>query len=191
MTRIFLILAHTLTRAGLRNCLAGNTDLQVVGDAPDASSGWPQVTQLRPDLIVLDGAALNALHASGRFPSDSDKSPAPTLVLFTDNEAMEQTDSALQAGVRGFLDTATTPEALTAALRRVAAGERYVSPALLPRLTPEAGVPEMPETNPESLLSARELEVVILTAGGLESKEIGDRLGISPRTVDVHRAYIR
>ena len=191
MTRIFLILAHTLTRAGLRNCLAGNTDLQVVGDAPDAASGWPQVTQQRPDLVVLDGTALNALHASGRFPSDSDKSPAPTLVLFTDNEAMEQTDSALQAGVRGFIDTATTPEALIGALRRVAAGERYVSPALLPKLTPDEGVPELPETNPESLLSARELEVFILTAGGLESKEIGDRLGISPRTVDVHRANIR
>jgi len=191
VTRIFLILAHTLTRAGLRNCLAGNPDLQVVGDAPDASIGWPQISQLAPDLIVLDGAALNALHASGRFPSDSDKAPAPTLVLFTDNEAMEQTDSALQAGVRGFIDTATTPEALIAALRRVAAGERYVSPALLPKLTQDEGVPEMPETNPESLLSARELEVFILTAGGLESKEIGDRLGISPRTVDVHRANIR
>jgi DNA-binding NarL/FixJ family response regulator len=189
--RVLLTLGNALARAGLRNCISGQAGVELVGEAPDMARTLPQLDQLRPDVIVLDETAVVELRTLGvTLPAISGSNP-PALVLLAESGTPELLDSALGAGVKGFLDPATAPDALLAAIRQVASGERYMSPGLLPKLVkreePGAGV----DSSPEDILTERELEVFQLTGEGFEAKEIGDRLGISPRTVDVHRANIR
>jgi DNA-binding NarL/FixJ family response regulator len=190
MNSIYMILTHSLARTGLRLCLASDARLRVLGDAGDAKTGWPEAARMNPDVLLVDEISLNELHASGALPVDSTKHPNLRIALFTGPSGMDQVDTALRMGVRGFIDPATTPEAFVPAILRIANGERFVSPNLIEDNTkprnPPPGV-----IIPEERLSARELEVFALTADGLEAKEIGDRLGISPRTVDVHRASMR
>lgn len=189
--RVLLTLGNALARAGLRNCISGQPGVELVGEAPDMARTLPQLDQLRPEVIVLDESAVVELRTLGvTLPAISGANP-PALVLLAESGTPELLDSALGAGVKGFLDPATAPDALLAAIRQVASGERYMSPGLLPKLVkreePGGGV----DSSPEDILTERELEVFQLTGEGFEAKEIGDRLGISPRTVDVHRANIR
>lgn len=191
MKSIYMILTHSLARTGLRLCLSSDARLRVLGDAGDAKTGWPEAARLNPDILLVDEVSLNALHASGALPLDPSKGSGMRIALFTAPSGMDQVDAALRIGVRGFIDAATTPEAFIPALLRIADGERFVSPSLLPHFNELAQSPRNGMVIPEERLSARELEVFALTAEGLEAKEIGDRLGISPRTVDVHRASMR
>lgn len=189
--RVLLTLGNALARAGLRNCVTGEPGIELVGETADMRRTLPQLEQLRPDVIVLDEASVVELRALNlALPAVSGGAP-PALVLLADTGTPELLDSALGAGVRGFLDPATAPEALLAAIRQVASGERYMSPGLLPKLVKREENPSGMDTSPEDILTDRELEVFQLTGEGFEAKEIGDRLGISPRTVDVHRANIR
>ncbi len=191
MKSIYMILTHSLARTGLRLCLSSDPRLRVLGDAGDAKAGWPEAARLNPDVLLIDEASLSALHASGILPVDSSKHPNLRIALFTGPSGMDKVDVALRIGVRGFIDAATTPEAFVPAILRIADGDRFVSPSLLPHFNDTTQPTRHGNIIPEERLSARELEVFALTAEGLEAKEIGDRLGISPRTVDVHRASMR
>ncbi len=192
-TTTYMILTHSLARTGLRLCLsAAGNEVSVIGDSPDAATGWSEVCRLNPDVLLLDPPSLAALQNAGALPVTSGAGPTSRLVLLVAPSDMDQLDLALRLGVRGFIDSSSTPEALVPALTRVARGERFVSTSLL-QGRDTASEPAQPHAgvNPEERLSAREMEVFTLTAEGLEAKEIGDRLGISPRTVDVHRASMR
>lgn len=188
--RVLLTLGNALARAGLRNCIQGQAGIELVGESADMRRTLPLLEQLRPDVIVLDETAVVELRTLNvALPIVSGSAP-PALVLLAESGTPELLDSALGAGVKGFLDPATAPDALLSAIRQVASGERYMSPGLLPKLVKReesSGV----DSSPEEILTDRELEVFQLTGEGFEAKEIGDRLGISPRTVDVHRANIR
>jgi DNA-binding NarL/FixJ family response regulator len=189
--RVLLTLGNALARAGLRNCMTGQPDIDLVGESADMRRTLPQIEELRPDVIVLDEAAVVELRTLNASMPPVRNGAAPALVLLAESGTPELLDSALGAGVKGFLDPATAPDALLAAIRQVASGERYMSPGLLPKLVKREENTTGVETSPDDILTDRELEVFQLTGEGFEAKEIGDRLGISPRTVDVHRANIR
>jgi DNA-binding NarL/FixJ family response regulator len=189
--RVLLTLGNALARAGLRNCIHGQVAIELVGETADMRRALPIIEELHPEVIVLDEAAVVELRALNTTLSSSSGSPPPALILLAESGTPELLDSALGAGVKGFLDPATAPDALLAAIRQVASGERYMSPGLLPKLVKREENPAGVDTSPEDILTDRELEVFQLTGEGFEAKEIGDRLGISPRTVDVHRANIR
>lgn len=188
---MLLILSNALARAGLRNCLAGNTGVTLVGEAPDMARALPMAGQAHPDVVVVDESAVVDLRSLGSPLPTAPGGTAPALILLAESGTPELLDSALGAGVKGFLDPATTPDALLVAIQQVAAGERYMSPGLLPKLVKREESGGGVHSSPEEILTERELEVFRLTGEGFEAKEIGDRLTISPRTVDVHRANIR
>lgn len=189
--RVLLTLGNALARAGLRNCLQGLSDIELVGEAPDMVRALPLLATAQPNVMVVDETAVTDLVASGSKLPFNEAGQLPSLVLLAETGAPELLDSALGAGVRGFLDPATAPDALVAAIRQVAAGDRYMAPGLLPKLVKRDEGAHSGDSPPEEILTERELEVFELTGEGFEAKEIGDRLGISPRTVDVHRANIR
>lgn len=189
--RVVLTLGNALARAGLRNCLSGQVGIVLAGETADMRRTLPLIEELKPDVIVLDeGAVVELRSLGGSLPVVSGSVP-PALVLLAESGNPELLDSALGAGVKGFLDPSTAPEALLSAIRQVASGERYMSPGLLTKLVKREENPAGVDSSPEDILTDRELEVFQLTGEGFEAKEIGDRLGISPRTVDVHRANIR
>lgn len=165
--------------------------MAVVADAPDAERALPLISAHQPDVLVVDEHAVPHAHAFGeRIRGLGDGLP-PSMVLLAEGSSPQMLDAALQAGVKGFLDPATAPECLRTAIQHVAASERYVSPGLVPKLLKCENNSTDPASPPEAVLTVREMEVFQLTGQGFEAKEIGDRLGISPRTVDVHRANIR
>ncbi|MCC6231085.1 MAG: response regulator [Verrucomicrobiales bacterium] len=189
--RVLLTLGNALVRSGLRTCITGQTGVELAGEAPDMARTLPQIEGLRPDVIVLDEAAVVELRTLGATLPNGTSGNPPALILLAENGTPELLDSALGAGVKGFLDPSTATEALLPAIRQVASGERYMSPGLLPKLVKREENSSSVDSSPEEILTERELEVFQLTGEGFEAKEIGDRLSISPRTVDVHRANIR
>ena len=191
MKTIYMILTHSLARTGLRICLSADASLRLLGDSGDPKAGWAEAARIAPDVLLVDDLTLASIRNSDANLSASTLSSKTNLALFTAPSSMNEVDAALRVGVRGFIDSSATPEALISALRRISDGERFVSPSLLPHL-PDSDIDlQTRGIIPEDRLSAREMEVFALTSEGLEAKEIGDRLGISPRTVDVHRASMR
>ncbi|MEO5791227.1 MAG: response regulator transcription factor [Gaiellaceae bacterium] len=187
MTRVLVVDDHAVVRAGLRLLLEVEADLEVVGEAGDAREAVFQTRALLPDVIVLD------LLMPGRSGIDvlpelrKDAPQAQVLVLSMQDEP-SYVREAFAAGASGYVLKEAADTDLVSAVRAVAAGERYVHPALGARLVAaEADARRLTEEDP---LSDREREVLRLLALGHTNQEIANLIYISVRTAETHRAHI-
>ena len=191
--RVAVVNAQPFVRAGLRGCLGGEEDLSLVTDGPDLATVLGAVETDPPAVMVLDDPALDALLAQVEQGVSllANLVRQPALLLLTARPPGRVVDRALQAGVRGFVEQSDDPAILSQAVRRLALGETFIAPQILPRVMSrnESRAPGYADL--EQLLSPRELEILRLTGQGLEAKEIAYNLDISARTVDVHRGNIR
>jgi len=188
---LFLVEDHPIFRRGLRGLLEEEADLVVCGEAEDVGSAWEGIVQTRPDLVVLD------LSLKGRNGLELVKSLSgwrrdlPVLVLSTHEESL-YAERSLRAGARGYLMKHEAADVIVKAIREVLAGGVYVSgrvaAALLAKSVGETVSPTAP---PDERLSDRELEVFELFGRGLTTKEVSDRLCLSPKTVGTYRDRIR
>lgn len=172
-------------------CLAGVAGLKCVGETGLPNQILAAVLRLKVDVLVLSGELVQqeANDLLERLTA-TDRGPA-ILVLASNNDASEA-DRFLQRGALGFLAEADADAStLVNAVRRVAEGEVALSPKLFTEVLSNRRRSKLPVGNPVELLSPRELEVFHLTGAGLEAKQIAQRLSLSARTVDVHRANIR
>lgn len=189
--RYYIAEPMRLRRLGLCNCLAAADDLACVGETGCADEVLAAVRRLAPDVVVLS--------AEWARPGRNDllsglvaAPPAPAVIVVAASEDPREAEASLGRGATGFLTEAETdPKRLTAAVRQVASGEVVLNAKLLAEVFPRRLCPARTTHTPKTQISAREGEVLALTARGLEAKEIADRLSISARTVDVHRANIR
>lgn len=187
-TSIFLVDDHPVFRAGLHTVLAREPALRVVGEAADSGAALLAVKQSAPDLIVVDielpGVdGLSLSRELMRLP----RRPAVIVLTMFKQEAM--VNAALDAGVMGYVlkDNAVTE--LLNAIRSVARGEVYLSPAvsgvLLKRHRRRQAL--MAEKPSLAQLTPSERRVLRLTADGMSCKEIAAEMSISYRTVETHR----
>jgi two-component system response regulator NreC len=181
--RVVIADDHPVVRSGVRALLEAEPEFEVVAEAGDAASAERHVRGHKPDVLVIDvsmpgGSGLDAI------PRLRQNSPETQIVVLTMRDDPSVVRQAIQAGAMGYvLKDAATAE-LVLAVRRAAHGERYLNPQLGAQLaveTPRAGPTE---------LTARELDVLRLLALGHTNPEIGERLLISTRTVEAHRARI-
>jgi DNA-binding NarL/FixJ family response regulator len=189
---ITIVLAddHQLMRQGIRALLASETDFRVIGETGDGLEAVQLIERLRPNIAVLDlmMPGLGGLDVARQV---KDRSPATrTLILsMYANEAYVL--EALRAGALGYVVKESSAAVLVYAIREVMAGHHYLSPPLSERAIvsylerANAGARSSYET-----LTEREREILKLTAEGLSSPEIAERLVISVRTVETHRANI-
>jgi DNA-binding NarL/FixJ family response regulator len=181
--RVLIVDDHPLLRAGIRARLAGEPDLVVVGEAATTEEAVAQTRAHRPDVVLLD-LLLPKRGGCETIPELLAISPRPRVVILSCQTAPSSVQRALAAGAAGYVSKSASDREVVAAIRKVAHGDGYIDPALGARLAMDVPPP------PLHSLSGRERDVMRLLALGYTNREVADRLFISARTVDAHRAHI-
>jgi DNA-binding NarL/FixJ family response regulator len=196
MIRVVLADDQALVRAGFRALLDAQDDLQVVGEASDGEEALRLVTQLTPDVVLMDirMPGMDGLEATRRIAAD-ERLAEVRVVILTTFDLDEYVFEAVRAGASGFLVKDTEPAELIHALRVVARGDALLSPSVTRRLIAEfAARAREPRPAPDlDVLTDREREVMALVAEGLSNDEIARRLFVSPATAKTHvsRAMVK
>lgn len=180
---------HAVMRAGLCRILEDDPDLQVVGETTTADEAVRLAGQEKPDVFVMDLslAGEGGISATRRI---REVSPLTRVLVLTMHEDVAYLREAFAAGATGYVLKKGAFAELTVAVRAVMNGERYVHPALgASLLTADAPPPGGTALLP--LLSSREAQILNFVVLGYTSVEIGNDLGLSPRTVETYRARIQ
>jgi DNA-binding NarL/FixJ family response regulator len=176
--RILLVDDHAVVREGYRRLLSRDPNLQVVGEAANSVEAITQERALEPDVTVLD-IALPGVSGIETLRRILAWRPAARVLMFSMYQESIYARRAFEAGARGYLSKASAPELLVEAVRAVAAGGRYTSPDVEEAIAQQSTkAAELARS-----LSSREHEILRLLSRGLAATEIGERLGISPKTV--------
>lgn len=189
MIRLVIADDHALVRAGIRALLEGLEGISVVAEAGDGRAALGLVRAHRPDILLADIAMplTNGLELAASVTRDL---PSTRVIILSMHSSEEYADRALQAGAVGYLLKDAGLAELELAVRAVARGETYLSPAVSKHVIAEylgrtAGT--HPRTSP---LTPRQQEILRLIAEGETTKAIARRLGISVKTVETHRAQM-
>ena len=187
MTKVLIADDHPVVREGVRRILQGASEVEVVGEVGRSDEVLDAARRLKPDVLILDIAMPGPSHLEVLAALPAACPGTRTLILSAQPEE-EYAVRALKGGATGYLTKDYAPPDLIEAVRRIAAGGRYVTDALAERLA--MGLGSDGATEPHERLSNRELEVLRLLAAGLSLKEIAARLDISPKTVSSFRARV-
>ncbi len=181
---IAIILAddHEIVRDGLRRIVEAEGDMEVVAEAGDAESARRRTSGLKPDVLVLD-LNMPGEPSLATIPSILEGSPDTAIVVLTMQDDPAFAREAFRLGARAFVVKHAAGAELVDAIRAASRGETYINPMLGARL---AAAPE----GPPGGLTPREIEVLRMVAAGYTNPEIAEKLVISIRTVETHRAAI-
>ncbi|GIF36177.1 response regulator [Actinoplanes xinjiangensis] len=174
---------HQLVRTGFRVILEMEDDITVVGEAPDGGQAVEMALRLRPDVVLMDVEmpGVDGLEATRRISAAG----GPSVLILTTFDRDDYLFAALRAGASGFLLKNGTPEALTEAVRVVAAGEALLAPAVTRRVIATFTTPGTTGVRLDQL-TPREHEVLVLLAGGATNAEIATTLRLGETTVKTH-----
>jgi len=183
--RILLADDHAILRQGLKLILSAHADLEVVGEAANGRDAVALAEKLQPDIVLLDVQMpeLNGIEATKKMVAANSR--IRILVLSMHKEAIYVRE-ILRAGARGYILKDAIDTELLDAVRSVAKGDGYLSPAVAGALNEKPNE----SSTPLDTLSGREREVLLLIAEGKTNKEIATRLNLSVYTVDSHRGKI-
>ncbi|MFN8491561.1 MAG: response regulator transcription factor [Caldilineaceae bacterium] len=188
---IFLADDHGVLRAGLRLLLEAQPDFKVVGEATDGREAVRKVSQLAPDVVVLDIGMpeLNGIEATRQI---CEKCPKTQIVILSMHAASEHIFQALQAGARGYVMKAAVSEELILAIRAVHRGERHLSRKVADELISDylAQRTRSEQANPLLQLNTHEREIIQLVAEGKSSAAIAEMLALSTKTVETYRCRV-
>jgi len=186
--RIALCDDHAVVRSGLRRILEAEADLEVVGEAGSAAEAVELARAARPNVFVMD-LGLPDRNGIAATADVCAVSPETRVLVLTVHDDVAYLRRAFAAGAAGYLVKEAADVELVQAVRHVASGRQYVHPSLGAALLAPDGPAERP-VGPGGELSEREAEVLALIASGLTNAEIADRLYVSVRTIESHRAHI-
>jgi len=186
--RILLADDHAIVRQGLKLLIEAQPDMTVVGEAADGDAVVAQAQALQPDVVVMDISmpGTNGLTATRTL---KERQPALVVLVLTRHEEDRYVQELLRAGASGYVLKQSPPPQLLQAIRVVVSGGIYLDPAVTARVAD--GLLDGRQDRgraPAAAISDRESEVLRLVAVGHSNKEIADRLNISVKTVEVHKA---
>jgi two-component system response regulator NreC len=183
--RVVLVDDHKILREGLKTLIDGEVDMCVVGDADSGEGGLHQVLQNRPDVVVMDLGmpGMGGLAAIQELRSRKVDCRVVVLSMHSDREIVTQ---AFKAGCDGFVPKSSAHTRLLHAIRTVHSGETYLHAKAISAMVNDYTEKEKQAVLLEGL-SEREREVIRLTALGYTSREMGEKLALSPKTIDTYR----
>jgi two-component system, NarL family, response regulator NreC len=185
--RVLVVDDHAVVRTGLRRVLDAEDDIETVGEAPNAERAVYEALGSKPDVVLLDVVMPGKSGIEG-MPALLQAVPTAKVLVLSMQDDPRYVREAFEAGAMGYVLKEAADNEVVDAVRAVAAGERYLHPALGASLVAaEAEERKRAEADP---LSEREREVLTLLALGHTNQEIASLLFISVRTAETHRAHI-
>lgn len=187
MTRILIADDHAIFRDGLRRILEASGDMEIVGEASDSHQVLELARTQLPEVIILD-IAMPGRSVLETVEEVAKRFPRVRLLMLTAQPEDQHAVRFLQAGAAGYITKTAPSETLLAAIRKVARGGKYISPALAERIAFSIG----PDSHllPHERLSHREYQVMRLIASGKTPTEIANELSLSVKTVSTYRTRI-
>jgi two-component system invasion response regulator UvrY len=182
---VLLVDDHAVVREGYRRLLARHPDIAVIGEAGDAATAHSLFCCLEPQIVVMDITmpGTTGIESMRRMLSYD---PKARVLIFSMHEDVIFATHALTAGAYGYVTKASAPEVLVDAVRSIAAGKKYLSPAIAHKLA-------LRDFSPDDThgLTEREFEVLRLLAQGQSVKDIAESMGINPKTIANHQSTIK
>ncbi|HKW21063.1 MAG TPA: response regulator transcription factor [Ktedonobacterales bacterium] len=189
--RVLLADDHTILRAGLKMMLSVQPDIEIVGEASDGRQAIAEAQRVQPDVILMDITMpeLNGIEATRQVKK---LLPETRVLVLTMHENEEYLFQVLRAGASGYILKEAADTELISAIRSVYAGRFYLSPPAQAMMVGDymQRVRTGEEHDSYSGLTEREREILKLVAEGYTNNQIGERLVISPKTVDTHRTHV-
>lgn len=184
--KIVLVDDHKLLRDGLRNIIEKKSNMHIIGEASDGREAIKIASKLMPDVIIMDVAmpGLNGIEAATQIVKNE---PEIKIIGVSMHSGKQFIQGMFKAGAFGYLLKDGDADELIIAISTVIENKKYLSKDLNQDFLTEL---KKGESIKKTLLSAREKEVLQLIAEGKSSKEIGEILFLSPKTIDVHRNNI-
>ena len=185
--KVTVVLAddHAIVRDGIKMVLESEPDLEVVAEASTADEAARYTLGHKPSILVLD---LNMPGGSGLegIPKVLESSPETRVIVLTMQSEPAFARQAFQAGARGYVVKHSAAHELVEAIRTALSGDTYINPTLGARIAAEPA-----DEGPPDDLTPREIEILGLLADGYMNPEIAEKLVLSVRTVETHRANIQ
>ncbi|MCC6175760.1 MAG: response regulator transcription factor [Chloroflexi bacterium] len=186
MIRLLIADDHAMFRSGIRLLLEIQDDFEVVGEAEDGEAAVALAVDRQPDVVLLDIGlpGLDGIAACERMRA---LAPRCRVILLTQHENREYVVPGLKAGAAGYVLKRAAADELIGAIRAVHAGQAFLDPTVT-----QVMLDQLNSSTSSGVdgLSEREREVLTLMARGQTYREIGSVLGVSPKTVDFHRANV-
>jgi len=190
---ILIVDGHPFFREGLKSLLARHSGFKVIGEARNGVEGLRKAKELRPDLVVMDislpgGSGIEATrNIRGLLPETR-------VVVLSMHSKIDYITKAFRAGATGYIVKESATETLSECLEAVSRGEYFMDSSLHPKVVEDVMKCRQQEAKITdtgyNILTRREQQVMRLLAEGLSSKEIAEKLFISPKTVKNHRSNI-
>lgn len=189
-TRIFIVDDHPIVRDGLSELISQEPDLVVCGEAGDVPEAMRKIKESHPDVVVVD-LSLRSGHGIDLIEQIKAHDGRIKMLVASVHGEELYAERALRAGADGYVNKQESTRTILEAIRQVMRGEVYLSPEMAKRLLHAVLGGEPRCDDPVATLSNRELEVFELIGDGLTTRQIAERLHLSPKTIETHRDKIK
>ena len=188
--KVFIVDDHPIVRLGLGQVINRQSDLELCGEAGDMAEAMRLIEATRPDIVVVD-IALDGESGIELMEYIRERWPETKILVSSAHDERVFAGRVLRAGAMGYISKREAIPKIADALRQVLGGEVYLSPQMASSLLRRAVTGRSLDQDPVETLSDREIQVFEMIGQGMTTSEIASKIGVSPKTVESYRKFIK